>query len=49
MPAQIDHRETSEAKPVGFAARTNSLPATSVHPGAIGIALAAAVYFVIAC
>jgi hypothetical protein len=49
MPAKIDYQEPSDAKPALFADRPNSLPATSVHPGAIAIALAAAAYFVIAC
>jgi hypothetical protein len=49
VPTQIDRPEPSDSKPAAFAARPNSLPATSIHPGAIAIALVAAAYFVIAC
>lgn len=48
MSAQISHPEPGDVK-TATKATWNTLPATSVHPGAIAIALAAAGYFVIAC
>lgn len=48
MSAPISHPEPNVAG-VASAASPNTLPATSVHPGAIAIALGAAAYFVIAC
>jgi hypothetical protein len=48
MPAQISAPEPGNDNAT-ITAASNTLPATSVHPGAITIALAAAAYFVIAC
>ena len=48
MPAVMSAPEPADDKAT-ITAASNTLPATSVHPGAIAIALAAAAYFVIAC
>jgi hypothetical protein len=49
MPQPADNSRPIERKQTASNAVPNSLPATSVHPGAIIIALAAAAYFVAAC
>jgi hypothetical protein len=48
MSAPISHPVSGNDE-AATKAPSNTLPATSVHPGAIAIALAAAGYFVIAC
>lgn len=48
MSAQIAPAKPDDAKSAIFVA-SNTLPTTSVHPGAIAIALAATAYFLIAC
>jgi hypothetical protein len=49
MPQSADTSQPIERKQIVSDAVPNSLPATSVHPGAIIIALVAAGYLVIAC
>jgi hypothetical protein len=48
MPIGVDRPEQIEIRRPAIVARPDILPATSVHPGAVAIALGAAAYFVIA-